>query len=286
MSSGPGALAEAVFMVRAEAAEMVLSVRALFLVLVYAVLAGGAGWATLKLNEKLDGKLADLTGQLDKIGDAERTQLLQQVADNGLPTAVAEAYLDGSLPLILLIILWSSTFVLPGLMLVVGFNRISGDTSTRFTRYVLQRVHRGSYLTGKIVGHWLVSFLAVLVAHGILLAVGASTEVFDFDRITEAMPRIWLGMALFTFAYSAYTQLFSILFSQPFLSLLFGVMAIMGMKFTTFVLSFFYPPLGQVWLGDWDMRLWALDPAALAVFAAYGVGFVALSFVVLRRKDL
>jgi len=273
-------------MVRAEAQEMVLSVRALFLVLVYAVLAGGAGWIALKADEKLDGKLAALSGQLDSLGGAERESLLQQVADSGLPTAVAEAFLDGHLPLLLLIILWSSTFVLPGLMIVVGFNRISGDVSTRFTRYVLQRVHRGSYLAGKIVGHWLVSFLAVLVVHGVLLAVGSMQEVFDFERIMTAMPRIWVGMFLFTFAYVAYTQLFSILFSQPFLSLLFAVMGIMGMKFTTFVASFFWAPLGQVWLGDWDMRLWAMDPVALVVFAAYGLGFVGLSFLALRRKDL
>lgn len=273
-------------MVRAEAIEMVLSVRALFLVLVYGLLAGGAGWATLKLDEKLEGKLSGLTGQLDKLGATERAGLLEQVADSGLPTAVAEAYLDGSLPLLLLIILWSSTFVLPGLMLLVGFNRISGDVSSRFTRYVLQRVHRGSYLTGKIIGHWLVSLLAVLAAQGVLLGLGAMYDVFDYERILAAMPRIWLGMALFTFAYSAYTQLFSILMSQPFLSLMFGVMGIMAMKFVTFLLSFAYAPLGQVWLGDWDMRLWAMDPKAILVFAAYGLGFVGLSFVALRRKDL
>ena len=273
-------------MVRAEALEMVLSVRALFLVLVYAVLAGGSGWVLLKLDEKTDGQISEMTRRVNDISAEEQAQVVAQLSEQGLPSAVMEALLDGRLPLLLLIILWSSTFVLPGLMLVVGFNRISGDVSTRFTRYVLQRVHRGSYLAGKIVGHWLVSFLAVLVVQLALLAVGHTQVMLDIDRITEAMPRIWLGMLLFTFAYSAYTQLFSILFSQPFLSLLFGIMGIMAVKFVTFVLQFFYEPLGQVWLGDWDMRLWAMDPVAIAVFLAYGLGFVGLSYLVLRRKDL
>lgn len=274
-------------MVRAEAAEMVLSVRALFFVVVYAVLAGGSGYLLLKADEKTEGQFTKLSGQIVDMAASEKAQVLEQLQDSGVPSAVLEAFFDGTLPLFLLVILWSSTFILPLMMLLVGFNRISGDVSTRFTRYVLQRVHRGSYLTGKIVGHWLVSFLAVLIVQAGLLAIASTRDdVFGFDAIVSAMPRIWAAMALFTFAYVAYTQLFSILFSQPFLSLLFGMMGILTIKFVTFVLQFVWAPLGQVWLGDWDLRLWVLEPAAIGVFLAYGLGFVGLSFLALRRKDL
>ncbi len=273
-------------MARAEAKEMVLSVRALFFILVYLVVAGGVGWGTLKLNEKLDGQLSDLSTKVTELSAAERAGIIEQVTSSGMPEAVTDAFLSGNLPILLLIILFSSTFVVPGLILLVGFNRISGDIGSRFTRYVLQRVHRESYLLGKIVGHWLVSFVAVLVVHAILVAAGSYYEVFDHERIVEAMPRIWVGMALFTLAYVTYTQLFSTLFAQPFLSLMFGIMGIFAIKALTFTLSFFYAPLGQVWLGDWDIRLWALDPTAIAVFAAYSLGFTALSFVVLRRRDV
>lgn len=278
--------AEAFFMARAEAKEMVLSVRAIFLVLVYFVVAGGAGWLTLKVDEKLDGQLKGLATKVTELSVTERASIIEELTKNGMPDAVVDAFMGGGLPLLLLIVLYSSTFVIPGLILLVGFNRISGDIGSRFTRYVLQRVHRESYLVGKIIGHWLVCTLAVLVVHGLLLGLAHYYEVFDHARILAAMPRIWLGMALFTLAYVTYTQLFSSLFSQPFLSLLFGIMGIFGIKLVTFVLSFFYAPLGQIWLGDWDVRLWALDPAAIAVFGGYSVAFFALSLVVLRRRDV
>ncbi len=273
-------------MARAEAKEMVLSVRALFFVILYGGIAGSIAWGVVKADEKLDGKLAALSGQMDSLGVTERGAILEQVTEAGFPEAVANAVISGELPILLLVLLWSSTLVVPGLILLVGFNRISGDISSRFTRYVLQRVHRESYLLGKIVGHWLISFLAVVAVHCVLLVLGKVYDVFDFEQTLAAMPQIWAGMALFTFAYVAYTQMFSVLVAQPFLSLLFGFMGIAAIRVLTFILGFMYEPLGQIWLGDWDMRLWAMDPIAVAVFLAYGLGFSALALVALRRRDV
>lgn len=273
-------------MARAEAKEMVLSVRALFFVILYFGIAGSIAWAVVKIDAETDGKLAAISSQMSSLGQTERGAILEQVTEAGFPEAVANAVMNGQLPILVLVLLWSSTFIVPGLILLVGFNRISGDVSSRFTRYVLQRVHRESYLLGKIVGHWLVSFLAVVVVHCILLALGSVYEVFDFEQSLAAIPSIWAGMALFTFAYVAYTQLMSVLVAQPFLSLLFGFMGIAAIRVVTFILGLTYEPLGQIWLGAWDMRLWAMDPIAIAVFAAYGLGFSGLALLALRRRDV
>ena len=54
----------------------------------------------------------------------------------------------GDLPPLVLGVLFFSTFAIPWLILLVGYNRISEDVATKYTRYVLQRVHRGAYLAG------------------------------------------------------------------------------------------------------------------------------------------
>lgn len=285
-NSAPSAVAGALAMARAEILEMVLSVRAAFFLLVYLAAAAFAGLAIIKVDDGTNGQLSSMQSRLSQLGEEEKAQAIEQLTKANMPEGFIEAFLDGRFPILLLGILYFSTFFLPGVILLVGFNRISGDVSSRFTRYVLQRVHRGSYLAGKIAGHFVVSFAAVVLVHAILLAVGKSQDVFGFDLIISAMPRIWVSMALFTFTYVAYAQLFSALVTQPFLSLLFGLLGLFAIRFLTFVLSFVWAPLEHVWLNDWDLELWTLQPAAVGVYLAYGVGFVALSWLVLRRKDL
>ena len=282
----PSALSGALAMAKAEVLEMVLSVRALFFLLVYLGAAAFAGVAMVKLDEGTEGQLSEMQTRLSQLGETEKAQAIEQLKNANMPEGFIEAFLDGRFPILLLAILYFSTFFLPGVILLVGFNRISGDVSSRFTRYLLQRVHRGSYLAGKVVGHFVVSFAAIVLVHAILLAIGKSQGVFGFDLIMAAMPRIWVSMALFTFTYVAYCQLFSALVSQPFLSLLFGLLGLFAIRFLTFALSFAWEPFDRFWLDAWDLPLWTLQPAAVAVYLGYGVGFVGLSWLVLRRKDL
>ena len=45
-------------------------------------------------------------------------------------------------------------------------------------------------------------------------------------------------------------------------------------------------PIGDLWVGSWDVRLWALEPAAVLVHGVYAVGLISLSFLVLKRRDV
>ena len=279
-------MAQAFFVARAEAADMLLSLRALFLVLTYGALTAVAGGVANWLYTKAQEQLTE-AGKTEVSLAMVQEELIKGMMEQGwVEPALGEQLSSGALPVIMLLVLKATGWVLPGLILLVGFNRISGDISTRFTRYVMQRVHRGSYLAGKVAGHWLASFGAVIVVQAALLGVAYAMDVFDHELMAKAMPRIWVAMALFTLVFVTYTQMCAALFARPFVSLLLGLMLLVAFDVGTFAASLFYAPLGQLWVGDWDTRLWALDPVAIAVFLGYAAAFAAIAQLVLRKRDL
>lgn len=275
---------------------MIKSIRFVFLLVSYAFAAGGVGKLMLFVNEKMDGRL--LKGASD-LSETERQMFIDGIVEQGVGSKhLAEAIINGDLPPLIFGVLLGSTFAIPALMLLVGYNRVSEDVSTRYTRYILQRVHRLSYLAGKLAGHWLVSFLAIVLVHIVLLTYA---YFFEFDVSSEealalrdsvysatlgAMPRIWLAMFILVLAYSAYTMMVSSTLNPPIIVLLLGVMGLVAIKFAAFILEIIHRPLGEIWMGSWDVRLYALDPAAIGVYLAYTIGFLALAHAVLRRRDL
>jgi hypothetical protein len=285
-SSESSALSQAFFVARAEAVDMLLSLRAAFLVVTYGAITAVAGGVANWLYTKTQEQLTEAGGAGVSLVEVQAEMIKGLVEQGWVGPELGEQLSSGQLPLILLLVLKASGWLLPGLILLIGFNRISGDISSRFTRYVLQRVHRGSYLAGKVVGHWLASFGAVVVVQLGLLAVAYLNDVFDHTLIAKALPRIWVGMALFTLVFVAYTQLCAALFARPFVTLLLGLMILVAADVGTFVGGLAWEPVGQVWVGDWDTRLWMLDPVAVAVFLAYAAAFVGLAQLVLRKRDL
>jgi hypothetical protein len=281
----PGALREALYLAREEAAAMVVSIRALFLVVTYSVIAGAIGTALLfayeKLNQQAEGKLGEGIEAIKK-----SPELVNKLIEYGFDPPLARAMVEGDLPWLVLGVLYFSTFAIPWLILLVGYNRISEDVQTKYTRFLLQRVHRGAYLAGKIAGHWVASLLAIIVVHSLLLAYAAATDRFDVAAVLKVMPRVWLSMALFVLAYSTFTCMVSSVLQPPFLVLLIGTMLLFTLKFGTWVGSFFYAKIGQAWIGTWDVALWDFDPRAVAVYSGYSLVFIGVAYLILRRRDL
>lgn len=276
-------LAETFAVARAEILDMVKSIRFAFLIVSYGFCAGLVGFLLLWINDKLDGKL--LMGAAGFTVE-QRTAIVEGAAQQGMSTYLVEAILNGDLPPMVFGVLVGSTFAIPLLMLLIGFNRISEDISTRYTRYLLQRVHRGSYLAGKLIGHWIVSFTALVIVHIALLAYAKVNDLYDMDSTLAAMPRIWLALAILVFGYSAYTTLVSATLNPPIVVLLLGVIGLMMIRVAQMVLGIVYEPLGKFWMGSWDVELYALDPAAVGIYLAYALVFIALAHLVLRRRDL
>jgi hypothetical protein len=282
-----GLFREAVQVALAELKEMTTSLRAAFLLITYGLIAGGAGAFILFVDEKTGGQITELGRKATELSPTERQAIVDKLGESGVVTErFAEALLGGALPPLVFGVLVASTFAIPSLILLVGYNRVAEDLETGFARYVLQRVHRVSYLAGKLFGHWAVAYASILLVHGVLFALAAQRGVPDLERSLAAMPKIWAGMAFFVLAYASYTLLLSSLLPRPFLVLLFGVMGLFAIKALSVVLGAAEPALGKVWMGAWDLDLWALDPGAIGVYLGYSALFAGGAYLVFRWRDV
>jgi hypothetical protein len=271
---------EALIVARYELISMVLSVRAVMFVVLYGMASGIVGRLYLWADEQI-GITASYEKGMSALTDADRQAMIQKAVDSGFPRAVAEAMLEGNLPPLVFAVLFFSTFVIPALIVLTGYTAIADDLNTRFARYVLQRVRRGSFLAGKIAAHFLVSFAAVLVVHLILLVAAQAIDNFDNEKTMQALPRIWLAMAVFTLAYSAFTATFSTLLRPPFLAFAISLMALVFL----WVLSKF-SPFDRVWMGALDLDLWALSPQAFAIYGAHILVFSGLAWLAMNKRDV
>ena len=271
---------------------LTLGLRSILFLVIYGGVAGACGafylWAAGQIEAKLieaNPALAtlDRKAMINEFAQSEefREQLGPAITWLGGETLL-DAVLRGEMPWVVLFVLLLSTFVLPPLVLIVGYDRISEDLSSKYCRFVLQRVRRGTYLLGKILGQWVTVLGAVVLVHLVLIAIGAAVSVgFETEPVLAAMPKLWVGMALFLLAYCAFVALFSSLFTPPFAALALGGISLMALWFLST-----FTPLRSVWMGTWDMGLWVLDPAAAGVYLAHVVALGAIAWVVLARRDV
>jgi hypothetical protein len=263
-----------------ETRAMLLSVRALLMVVSYGVISGGIGAAFLWLDRQAGGQLQSVTQKASELPPEQREEIVHQLSEK-LGQPLAQAIVSGDLPPLVLAVLALSTFAIPGLVLLVGYGGLAEDLSSRFARYVLQRVRRGSYLAGKMAGHFVVTYAAVIVVHALLLAYASTISNFELDKTLPVLPRIWAAMALFIMGYVAFTACFSATISPPFAAFVLGAVALFGLWIVSFI-----PNVGEVWMGKWHMQLWAFDPMAAGVYAANALVLSALAYLGLRRRDV
>ena len=203
--------------------------------------------------------------------------LLEQLGGSSFASAVA----GNEVPWIVIALMLFSSLAIPGLVLVVTYDRISEDLSTKYARFVLQRVHRGSYLLGKILGQWATLLVSVMLVHLVLLGLGVVLgKKVDAGAVLAVLPKVWAAMALFILAYTAFTAVISSLVTPPFGALAAGGMGLMGL----FVLKHAIPFFGELWMGSWDTRLWFLEPTAILVYVGHAVVLGGIAFAIVRWR--
>lgn len=276
-----------------EALDLLKGVRALLVVVLYGGLVFGIGSIYLFITGKIEEKLAEANpaiAMMDRKAIFAEMMNSEQFKNELGPwlekiggSRLAESIADGSMPLILLVVLVMSSFALPGLVLITGYDRLSEDLHTRYARFVLQRVRRESWVVGKVLGQWAGVLALVIAVHVALVGIATLTsQRFDAPAVWSALPLVWAGMALFLLAYVAFVMIFSGLASRPFAALAFGGMALMAMWLAKFMI----PVFGMVWMGTWDLRLWLFDPIALAVFLAHAMVLMGAAVAVVRARDV
>ncbi|MBK8013257.1 MAG: ABC transporter permease [Deltaproteobacteria bacterium] len=278
----PNPLTQSFLVARHEAKAMLISFRAAFFLVTYGLISGGIGAAALWADRKTGGRLSGVGAQFEALSLEDKQEAIRSVAETLGSEHLANALLKGHLPPLVYIVLLLSTFAIPFLCLLVGYNRIADDIHSRFARYLLQRVHRGPYLAGKILGHWLACFFAIVVVHAILVGVATATGRLELGPLVDGILRAWGGMALFVLAYVAFSAFWSVVSPASFLALLFGGMSLLGLWF----MSFWVEPLRTTWLGRWDTRLFTLEPQAIGVYLGHIAVFMGVTYLLLRRKDV
>ncbi|MFO0727032.1 MAG: ABC transporter permease [Myxococcota bacterium] len=276
-----------------ELQSLAFGVRALLSLVLYGgfalIVATGYLFITDKIEEQVLNQNPALAQQdrkalLDQMLKSDDFQkqvmpVLEQVGGEAFAKSVAE----DSVPWIVIVLMLFTSLAIPGLVLVMTYDRISEDLSTKYARFVLQRVHRGSYLFGKILGQWITILVSMMLVHLLLLGLGAALgKKIDTPRVLAVLPQVWLALSVFVLAYTALASLFSALITPPFAALAFGGMALMGL----FVMKHLIAPFGMIWMGTWDTKLWFGEPAAFAVYAAHAVLLGAGAFAILRWRDV
>lgn len=195
-------------------------------------------------------------------------------------------------PAVLFFLFKGTLLFLPLLVLMVGFDQVSGELQHRTIRYLTGRAHRGSLVFGKAIGIWLVVSLMIAVLHltvwGFLLFRGAAGvgETFSWGL------RLAAFCMVYAWAYAGITALFSSIFRTPAVSLFVGAGILFAMSITRLVLSLFDSTRNATWLfpPTYEDLLVHPDPlrvaGGLGLLVLWGLLCTLAAAEVLRRRDV
>lgn len=195
-------------------------------------------------------------------------------------------------PPVLYWLFWGTLFVLPILVLLVGFDQLAGELQHRTLRYSAGRAARASIVVGKALGIWGVVILMVLVLH---VTVWVLVLVRGGDSIGHVLSwggRFWLYSSVCAAAYVGYTSMVSARFRTPVVALFAGLGAGRALWPTYFILGLFQRTAPLTWVFPNAYEKLLVMPEAgqvlggLLLFIAWGALCVAGSTVIMARRDV
>lgn len=222
---------------------------------------------------------------------------------------LAEALL--ALPFGLLIVFKLTIVFLPLFIVLMGFDQISGEISTKSIRYLVVRVRRSSLVIGKYLTQ--ATVLAMLTGICVLAMVAVSLVVdpeFTAGKAAVTFSKLWLVALVFSLAYLALTSMCSALFKQPAVSLVLNMIALFVIWFTGLVGDWFRLPgeaassmsiaslktesfVGYLrYLSVWHYSADLIHPswqrfgAAGLAHLGFAMIFLGASYLVLRTRDV
>lgn len=198
-----------------------------------------------------------------------------------------------SIPSPLLFAYWFTLFVMPMLVLLMGFDQISGELSTRSVRYLAFRSRRVAWALGKALAQAVALF-------GLSLAANLVVLVFCFVSVPEVsasaavawLAILWLLSVVYGIAYVGLVTLVSALFRTPFLALVAGAVALVVLGIAGLMARWVevLHPLAYLLPGSYSAGLISPDVAVALTSVAALLGFAALflgaAVGVLRARDL
>lgn len=126
----------------------------------------------------------------------------------------------GHAPMLLTLLFAVSLWLVPGVVLLLGFDNVAGDLQHRTVRYWTIRTRRSSYAIGKFIGLWATCAVVALAMHiAIWIMVVARGEASVADTLGWGV-RFWLASLPILSVWCAVSVFVSSLFRIPFLALL------------------------------------------------------------------
>ncbi len=195
-------------------------------------------------------------------------------------------------PLKLVILFFIAVWLVPLLVMIIGFDGISSDLQHRSIRYWTIRARRPSYYVGKFLALWVIIGLVTLCMQLMIWGVTIARADAPAGETVLWGIRFWATSLPITGAWCGVATLASSLFRSPMLSLLTTAAVFFLLFFAGFVigkgadvlpLSFLYPNNFDAWL---------LSPKPLRVLEGLGVclsymlAAVGLGAMVLSQRDV
>lgn len=150
----------------------------------------------------------------DALIETKRLGLTWWFADKDTAAHVAPA------PLLLVFLFTVSLWLVPAVVLVLGFDSVSGDVQHRTVRYWALRARRWSFVTSKFLGLWATCSIVALAMHLVIWAMIVFRGEATFAATLSWGFRFWLASVPIIGVWCASSVLVSGLFRTPILSLL------------------------------------------------------------------
>lgn len=269
-----------------------------------------AGIANYIATKKEEAMLKDKQVDKEQIIKADAEQRKAIVgwffsSDDELTEALAE------MPLLLFLVFKLSTIFLPLFIALMGFDQISGEIGPKSIRFLVLRVRRSSIVMGKFLSQatLLTGLMAISTLVTVIVAKALNPD-FTFGHATLIFGKLLLAGVVSVLAYEALTSLCSALTRQAGVSLLLNVGVMFVIWFISMVSSAFRAPGADISFGSlqqllpesylaylkyisvWTYNQDLLHPSAVRFFSAvmvhlgYGLVFLGLAHLVLRKRDI
>lgn len=198
-----------------------------------------------------------------------------------------------SIPPPLLFAYWFTLFVMPMLVLLMGFDQISGELATRSVRYLAFRSRRVSWALGKALAQAAALFgLSLLANVVVLIFCVVSVPDVNLSSAIGWLAVLWLLSVVYGIAYVGLITLVSTLFRTPFLSLVAGAVALVSLGIAGLMARWVdgLHPLSYLLPGNYSAGL--ISPqlpvvmTSVAALLAFSALFLGGAVGVLRARDL
>lgn len=228
-------------------------------------------------------------GDLPEAAKTEARKKLLEAAYDG-NTAIAD-YLSHC-PAVLYGLFKGTLLFVPLLVLLVGFDHLSGELQHRTLRYFVGRAHRGSLVAGKAIGVWGVIAVMITVLHAVVWIIVLARSEVPFGDLASWGGRMLVFSICYAAAYVGLIDLVSSLFKTPIVGLFIGAGVMFAMAITNLVLGIFEKTEQLTWAfpSTYERLLVSPEPlrafGGMALLIGWGSVCVAIASEIIRRRDV